>query len=183
VKTLLLSFLALLFVATTFPVSAQTQLDEEAVRKLPQAFADAWAKHDGHELAKIMADDVDFVTVGATWIHGKPDFEKYHTRLLSGRFKESTITPLQTAVRFLRPDIAVVHWSWTNVGDKNPDGTGRQRRYGMMTMVAEKRNGTWLVVASQNDNSFPGVPPEFEGIKTPMPIPDQVGIQPSNPEY
>jgi hypothetical protein len=84
-------------------------------------------------------------------------------------------------VRFLCPDIAVVHWSWAVAGDKNPDGTARQRRYGMMTMVAQKRNGTWLVVASQNDNSFPGLPPEFEGIKTPMPIPDQVGIQPSNP--
>lgn len=52
----------------------------------------------------------------------------------------------------------------------------------MMTMVAEKRTNNWLVV-SQNDNSFPGVSPEFDGIKTPMPIPDQVGIQPSNPKY
>ena len=179
-KSLLLAFLAL-FVAATLPVGAQTNQDEGAVRELPQAFADAWAKHDGHELAKIMANDVDFVTVGATWLHGRPDFEKYHARLLSGRFRESTITPLQIAVRFLCPDIAVVHWSWAVAGDKNPDGTARQRRYGMMTMVAQKRNGTWLVVASQNDNSFPGLPPEFEGIKTPMPSPDQVGIQPSNP--
>ena len=62
-----------------------TKPDEEALRKLPQAFSDAWAKHDGHELAKLMADDVDFVTVGATLIHGRPDFEKWHTRLLSGR--------------------------------------------------------------------------------------------------
>jgi hypothetical protein len=67
------------------------------------------------------------------------------------------------------------------LGDKNPDGSARQPRYGMMTMVAEKRAGTWLVAASQNDNSIPGLPPEFEGIRRPMPIPDQVGIQPSNP--
>jgi uncharacterized protein (TIGR02246 family) len=167
--------------AATLPIGAQTNLDEDAVRKLPQAFSDAWNKHDGHELASIIADDVDFVTVGATWIHGRADFEKYHTRLLSARFSGSTITPLQTAVRFLRPDIAVVHWSWKIEGDRNPDGTARRPRYGMMTMVAEKRNGTWLVVASQNDNSFPGVAPEFEGIKSPIPIPDQVGTQPSNP--
>ena len=179
-KSLLFAALALSIAAA--PLGAQTKADEEAVRKLPQAFADAWAKHDGHELAKIMADDVDFVTVGATWIHGRADFEKYHTRLLSGRFKESSTTLLQTEVRFLRPDIAVVHWSWTMVGDKNPDGSARDRRYGMMTMVAEKRNGAWLVVASQNDNSFPGLPPEFEGIKSPMPMPDQVGAQPSNPK-
>jgi uncharacterized protein (TIGR02246 family) len=123
-----------------------TKPDEEALRKLPQAFSDAFSKHDGHELAKIMADDVDFVTVGAWWIHGRPDFEKYHTRLLSGRFREATITPLQTEVRFLRPDMAVVHWSWNIAGDRNRDGTLRQPRCGLMTMVAEKRNGAWLVV-------------------------------------
>jgi uncharacterized protein (TIGR02246 family) len=179
-KRLVLTFVALLL-AAPLPVAAQLKSDEQAVGKLPQAFSDAWARHDGHELAKIMADDVDFVTVGATWLHGRSDFEKYHTRLLSGRFKNSTITPLQTEVRFLRPEIAVVHWSWKIAGDKNPDGTLRQPRYGMMTMVAEKRKGAWLVVVSQNDNSIPGLPPEFDGIKTPMPIPDQVGIQPSNP--
>ena len=54
------------------------------------------------------------------------------------------------------------------------------RRYGLMTMVAEKRAGTWLIVAAQNDNSFPGLPPEFEGITSPMPIPDQVGSRPAN---
>jgi uncharacterized protein (TIGR02246 family) len=180
-KTLALVFLAS-FMFAALPVSAQTKSDEDAVGKLPQAFSDAWAKHDGHKLAKIMADDVDFVTVGATVIHGRADFEKYHTRLLSGRFKQSTITPLQVATRFLRPDVAVVHWSWRIAGDKNPDGSPRDPRYGMMTEVAEKQNGTWLVVASQNDNSFPGVAPEFEGIKSPMPIPDQVGVQPLNPK-
>jgi hypothetical protein len=51
----------------------------------------------------------------------------------------------------------------------------------MMTLVAEKRNGNWLVVDSHNDGSFPGLPPEFEGITSPMPMLDQVGIQPSNP--
>jgi uncharacterized protein (TIGR02246 family) len=166
-------------IAATIRVNAETEPDEEALRKLPQAFSDAFSKHDGHELAKIMADDVDFVTVGAWWIHGRPDFEKYHTRLLSGRFREATITPLQTEVRFLRPDMAVVHWSWSIAGDRNPDGSLRQPRYGLMTMVAEKRNGAWLVVVSQNDNYFPGQIGEDEGIKTPMPIPsilDEPGL-------
>jgi uncharacterized protein (TIGR02246 family) len=164
--------------ATISAARAQTKLDEQAVHNLPQAFCAAFDKHDGHQLAQLMADDIDFVTVGATWLHGKSDFEKYHTRLLSGRFHGMRLEPLQVAVRFLRPDIAIVHWSWTGAGDKNPDGTARQRRYGIMTMVAEKRTGSWLVVASQNDNSFPGLPPEFDGITSPMPLPDQTGAQP-----
>jgi len=160
-----------LMLAGTLAVGSHRNPDEEAVRKLPQAFCTAFNHHDGHEVAKIMADDVDFVTVGAWWIHGRPDFEKYHTRMLSGRFAGIKFEPLHIAVRFLRPDIAIVHWSWTAVGDKNVDGTARQRRYGMMTMVAEKRNGMWLVVASQNDNSDPTVTPEMEGITSPIPLP------------
>lgn len=170
-----------LALATLSVTQAQTRSDEAAVRNLPLAFAEAFNQHDGHRLAAIMADDIDFVTVGATWLHGKPDFEKYHTRLLSGRFHGIETEVMQVAVRFLRSDIAVIHWSWTSTGDKNPDGTARKRRYGMMTMVAEKRSGRWLVVASQNDDSFPGLPPEFDGITSPMPMPDQVGPQPSNP--
>jgi uncharacterized protein (TIGR02246 family) len=180
-KNFVLAFIVI-FVAVPLPLRAQTKPDEEAVRKLPRVFCDAWDKHDGHEMANIMADDLDYVTVGATWIHGRSDFEKFHTRLLSGRLKQSMISPLQIEVRFLRPDIAVVHWSWTMTGDKNPDGTAKQPRYGLMTWVAEKRNPTWLVVSSQNDNSFPGVAPEFDGIQSPMPMPDQVGTQPSNPK-
>ena len=152
--------------------NAQTKADEEAVRKLPQAFCDAWAKHDGHELARIMAEDVDFVTVATTYLHGRADFEKFHTRLLSGRFKEASITQMGMTSRFLRPDMAVIHWSWKIEGDKNIDGTARQQpRFGMMTMVAEKRNGAWLVVVAQNTNAILGIPPELQDIKTPIPIP------------
>jgi uncharacterized protein (TIGR02246 family) len=160
-----------LMVAATLTIGARTNPAEEAVRKLPLDFCAAFNHHDGHELAKIMADDVDFVTVGAWWIHGRADFEKYHTRMLRGRFAGIKMDPLHIAVRFLRPDIAIVHWSWTAVGDKDVDGTARQRRYGMMTMVAEKRNGIWLVVASQNDDADPTVTPEMQGITSPIPLP------------
>ncbi len=163
--------LLLLLTAVVLPANAQTKSDEEVLRKLPQAFSDAWAKHDGHELAKIMADDVDFVTVATTYLHGQSDFEKFHVRLLSGRFKDSSITPLQTTVRFLRPDMAVVHWSWKIEGDRNPDGTPRQPRYGMMTLVAERRGGNWLVIVGQNTNAILGIPPELQDIKTPIAIP------------
>jgi len=169
-KSLVAAVLALNLAASS-TVPAQTRSDEAAIRNVPQAFGDAWNRHDGHALAQVMANDVDFVTVGAMWLHGREDFEKYHARLLSGRFKQSTMTVLQTAVRFLRPDVAIVHWSWKIAGDRNVDGTSRQPRYGMMTMVVEKRNGSWLVVASQNDNADPWTPAEGQMPNLAMPIP------------
>lgn len=72
-----------IFLASVSTLRAQTKLDEDAVRNLPRAFCAAFDKRDGHRLAQIMADDVDIVTVGATWLDGRSDFEKYHTRLLT----------------------------------------------------------------------------------------------------
>ncbi len=165
-----LGLLLLLGSASAGLAEAQTRQDEKAVRALPQAFTNAWAKHDGHELAKIMAEDVDFVTVGATWLSGRADFEKYHTRLLSGRFKESTSTPLEIAVRFIRPDLALIHWSWSIQGDKNADGSPRPPRFGLTSMLAEKRKGTWLVAVAQNTNGGSG-PQELQDIKPPIAVP------------
>jgi len=180
-KNLALALIAI-FVVAPLSLCAQNKPDEEAVRNLPRVFCDGWNKHDGHEMGKILADDVDYVTIGAHWIHGRADFEKFHTRLLMGPLKQIMLSPLETDVRFLRPDVAVVHWGWSMTGDKNPDGTAKPPRYGLFIWVAEKRNGTWLVVASQNDNSSPGMAPEFEGIQPRMPLPDTVGTQPSNPK-
>src|SRR5690606_9593378 len=104
-------------------------------------------------------------TVGATWLNGRRDFETYHTRLLNGRFKNATLTPLETVVTFHRPDFAIVRWSWSIEGDRNSDGTERAKRHGLMTMVAEKRGTDWLVIAAQNTNSGLLVPPEAEGIR------------------
>jgi len=167
----LLSASLCFLLASTSHALAQSKADEEAVGKLPQEFCEAWAKHDGHALAKIMAEDVDFVTVATTYLHGRTDFETFHVRLLSGRFKDSTISVLKTTTRFLRPDMAVVHWSWRIEGDKNADGTPRQPRYGLMTLVAEKKVGNWQVIVGQNTNAILGVPPELQGIKTPIAIP------------
>ncbi len=146
---------------------AQGKADEEAVRKIPQAFAAAWAKHDGQQLSLIMAENVDFVDVAGDWLRGRADFALYHSRLLSVRFRESTLTPLEISVRFLRPDLAVLHWSWRVEGDRNFDQTLRKPRFGLFTMMAEKRGGQWLVTVAQNTNWSPPPNPdrEMEGIE------------------
>jgi len=41
----------------------------------------------------------------------------------------------------------------------------------MMTLVAEKKNGNWLVIVAQNTNAAAHIPPELHGIKAPIAIP------------
>jgi uncharacterized protein (TIGR02246 family) len=71
------------FFALPALAQAQNKQDEEALRNLPRLFSAAFAKHDAHELAQIMSDDVDFVTVGLNWLQGREVFEKFHDRLLT----------------------------------------------------------------------------------------------------
>lgn len=161
--------LAFFLVAT--PAAAQTVSDARAIEQLPLRFSEAWARHDGHALAALMAEDVDFVTVGASWLHGRSDFETYHTRLLEGRFANSTLTPLEQRTSYLRPDIAILRWSWRIEGDRNFDGTMRPARTGLFTMVVERRAGTWQIIAAQNTNAGPGNAPENEGLVFPIRMP------------
>lgn len=159
------------FLVLAAPVQAQTQADSTELEQLPQHFSAAWAAHDGARLARMMAEDVGFVTVGASWLQGRKDFETYHKRLLGGRFKDSTITPLETRLSFLRPDLAIIRWSWRIEGDKDFDGTPRGPRFGLFTMLAEKRGAEWQVVAAQNTNGGPGTAPENEGLVFPIILP------------
>jgi uncharacterized protein (TIGR02246 family) len=171
----LLRNLLFAFLVVTCAAHAQSRSDEAAVRNIPQQFASAWAKHSGHELAKIMSEDVDFVNVGGDWLHGRANVELYHSRLLSGRFKESTLVPLETVVRFLRPDLAVIHWSWKIQGDKNEDLTPRKPRFGLFTMISEKKDAGWLIIEAQNTNWMPGPNPELDGITPPIAFPKEQG--------
>jgi uncharacterized protein (TIGR02246 family) len=163
-------YFSIIIILSAAIANAQTKEDEESVRALPGMFCNAWAKHDGHELAKIMAEDVDFVTVGGVWLQGRANFEKYHTRLLAGRFSNASNTPLEIRVRFVRPDEAILHWSWTIQGDKDPNGSARPKRFGIMTMVAKKTDNGWKVVLAQNTNAGPGAP-EADDLDLPIRLP------------
>jgi uncharacterized protein (TIGR02246 family) len=157
-------------------MSSVKNSDEQLLRELPKIFSTAVNNNDAYGLAEIMADDVDYVNVAAAFLHSRGDVEKHHVALFTGIMSSSIFEPLQVSVRFLHPDIAIVHWSWTASGDQNNDGTLRSRRYGIMTMVAERQTEGWKVVAVQNTNSVPGAGPAA-GIVSPMPIPDHAAVR------
>jgi uncharacterized protein (TIGR02246 family) len=161
---------ALVFLALPLLAQAQDAADTSAIREIPKAFAEAWGKGDAAGLAKLMASDVDFVTVGATWLHGRSDFETLHGRMLGSRFKGSVLTPLQVEERCLSAGLCVLHWSWRMEGDRSEDGTLRPPRVGLMMMVVEKRAGDWTVVVAQNTNAIPGRSPEMAGLTFPIDV-------------
>lgn len=143
--------LAVLALAVS-PVSA-TQADEEnAIADIQARWDDAWNRHDAKALSSLVAEDVRFVNVAGVVLTGRGEFEALQSRTHAMQFKESVRTVSSTAIKFLTPDIAVAHVRWGMRGDRDPDGTPRQPRTGVMMQVLMKRDGKWAVVAAQNTN-------------------------------
>jgi uncharacterized protein (TIGR02246 family) len=134
-------------------VSADQAEDEKAIRVIQARWDDAWNRHDVKALSSLVAEDVRFVNVAGVVLNGRGEFEALQTRTHGMQFKESVRTVTDTQVKFLSPDIAVAHVSWRMRGDKDPDGTPRQPRHGVMMQVLMKRDGTWAIVGAQNTNA------------------------------
>jgi hypothetical protein len=47
-----------------------------------------------------------------------------------------------------------------------------EKRFGLFTMVVEKRQGEWLLAVAQNVNWDPGPNPELKGIHPPIVFPN-----------
>jgi uncharacterized protein (TIGR02246 family) len=157
-KTIAMIFLALLIFmapASSYPRPNQAA-DEKAIQEIETRWQNGWNQHDISALAALFTEDADFVTVIGKWCKGKKDFYDYHVRLHQVMFKDSVWKTMDTQIRFLSPEVAIVHVNWTITGDRNADGTPRPNsRDGIFTQTMVKRDGHWLITASQNTNIQP----------------------------
>jgi uncharacterized protein (TIGR02246 family) len=142
------------------PAPVPASADERSVRDTVNGFAREWNKHDMVAFGKLFAPDADFVTVSGTWMKGRNAIYLGHAFLHAaipqgslfpeharqyGLFKNSTMSFVQTDVRFLRPDVALAHVSWQLTGDPRIP-----LRKGLFTFVLTKQSGRWLIASGQN---------------------------------
>ena len=124
----------------------------EAVRRLAASWESAWNRHDAGALASLVAEDVDFVTVGGRWLKGRAQFAGHHAERHRMQFAESVWSTRGVHVKMRGARAAVAHVEWALKGDRDPDGTPRRPRQGIFTWLAERRAGRWLITAAQNTN-------------------------------
>lgn len=146
------------FLFSALPVllsAADLATDEAEIRDLVGARQQrAWNQHDAHAYAALFADDGDVVNVVAWWWKGRTEIEGNLTRMFATVFHESTLAFTQVDVRFLTPEIVVVHARWTMTGARMPPGIPEPRE-GLQTLTVQKQNGKWLIAAFHNTNYVP----------------------------
>lgn len=133
---------------------AQVANDDAAIRALATRWEQSWNDHDMKQLVSLMADDADFVNVGARHGKGRQEIEAEHTARLN-QFLESSWSTQAVRIQLLKPDVALAHIDWSLNGDKDPDGTPRSPRGGVFTWVVVKTSGGWFIRAAQNTNLGP----------------------------
>jgi uncharacterized protein (TIGR02246 family) len=125
--------------------------DEGAIRRIEDRFNDAWNRHDPAGMVEALAEDGQFVTVNGVWMKNRAEFQGLMERLhgASGPFKTSRRETLEFHLRFLAPDVAMVHSRFRVSGDLAEDGKAGSRE-GIGIRVVRKQDGRWQTVAVQN---------------------------------
>ena len=126
---------------------------EGANRAMAVAFEAAWNRHDMHAFGAMLTIDADWVNVAGVHWKGREEIEREHVARHAGPvFKDSVWTTRSVSVSILKPDLAVVHIEWSIREDRDPDGTPRQPREGVLSWVTVKDGSVWRIRAGHNTN-------------------------------
>lgn len=121
--------------------------DEAAVRENVRQMETGWNAKSGALFAKPFAADADYVVVNGMHLRGREAIEKSHQQIFDTFYKNSTLSVSVKQIRFLRPDVAVVHVSGNN---RVRQGEETTEIVGTVTLVMTKEKGEWKIVAFQN---------------------------------
>jgi uncharacterized protein (TIGR02246 family) len=135
-----------------------TPADEDAIRELEHRFNAAWNAHDPEGLSESLADDAQFVTVNGAWTTSREGFRDLMARLHgpAGPFRSSTRRSPEMQVRFLAPDIALLHTRFWIKGEAMHDALSQEDRESVGLRVLRRIGGRWRIVATQNTDVRPG---------------------------
>ena len=138
----------------TIPLVAEP-LKDDAIIGLANRFRLDWNTHDVTAMAELFTADADFVNVAGMRLKGRQQIRDEHVKSHKMQFKDSVLTFQSVDVRFLKPDVALVHIDWRIEGDRDSDGTSRAPRNGVMSWVVVRQRDEWRIASSHNTNVRP----------------------------
>lgn len=95
--------------------------------------------------------DADFINVQGRWMKGVDEIRRGFKEEGVTRLKDAQLKLLELDIRFIRPDVAVVHQLHVLSGKRDPaDGTPLPPQRQLSTRVLVKEKGEWMTTAFQN---------------------------------
>jgi len=153
-RSLILFFLYVAFSTNGYcqPPTKYDAKEMRALNEVAEKWQRYWNTHDMDSFATLFATDVDFVTKSGTWFKGKEATMRHHRQNHASIFKTSIWATDTVAIKYVKPDLAIIHIGWGLSSDTHHDGTPSQPRHGISTWVVIKQTNQWLLLAVQNVN-------------------------------
>jgi len=122
--------------------------DEADIRKLVDRISDGWQKADSDAVARVFAEDGVLVAGEGSRRNGRAEIAHFMNQVFAGMPKGMRLTTQFKSLRFLRPDVAMLH---TEGGFLMPGETQLPpERLGIQSFIATKQAGAWHVALFQN---------------------------------
>ncbi len=138
--------------------------DEGAIRALLAKLAESWDRSDATAYGSGFTPDADYIAFDGTYLKGREAVMRSHDDLFeffNTVFQGSRLVGESSSIRFLTPDVALVHatgavlfpWQKAVAADRRSVNT---------SVVLRQPDGSWLVAAFQNTRVKPqSVPTGF----------------------
>jgi len=150
IRCLTLGLGALLVITVSAQAQNEHAADDAAIRKNVQQLEDGWNTKSGALFAKPFAEDADYVVINGMYLKGHSLIQTGHQQIFDTIYKDTTLKLTVKSIRYLRPDVAVVHV------DGYKDGPGQEAKsQALLTMIMTKENGAWSIAAFQNTQVQP----------------------------
>jgi len=146
-KTILTIYTIIILCACAAFAQKTESKDEAMIRANVEQMVKGWNMKSGAEFAKPFAENSDYVVINGMHIKGRADNAKGHQQIFDTIYKDSSLVATVKQIRFLRPDVALVHGE-SNLTFKN--NGKEQKGSGYITLVMTRENGKWEIAAFQN---------------------------------
>ena len=120
--------------------------EEAPLRAIVQTLEDGWNAGDSAKFASPFAANADYVIVNGVHIRTRAVIDFGHKQIFGDIYKGSKNKATVKQIRFLRPDVAVIHVQWNLEYGANRE----HKNEAMNSIIATKENGKWEIAAFHN---------------------------------
>ena len=162
IKTIAIVLLAIAFFGSGTRGMAQANTgsrDDKAIRRLILERIESFNKKHEAPQAAAFTQDADFVNVYGMWRKGPAEIEGRQGERMKTVLKDAKITLQDLRIRFIRPDVAIVHETHELSRMRNDKGETIPPQQELSIRVMVKEKGKWLIRAFHNTIVRPVVPP------------------------
>ena len=135
--------------------------DRAAIQAVLDQHGNAWTRGDADAATAILTEDADWVSGSGTVLAGRPAITKMHREVLSGPGKGTRHShPGTPAIRFIKPDVAIVDGDSYLGGLRDEQGHELPAEYSRYSAVFVKNSGKWYVTAFRSLPQVKVTPPQ-----------------------